>query len=267
MTTTFGSIGCGNMGAAILRGIGRREDVQLYGLDLDKDKLEELAGEIGLIAKESARELVEECDYVLIAVKPNQVKALLSDLASRLRPAQTLISIAAGVTLRQLKDYSSGACPIIRVMPNTPAMVQRGVFALCLDDPALNEKKSDFVKEIFSAMGEVHVLGEGLFDAFTAIAGSGPAYVCYFMEALIEAAVSMGFTRDAATNIVMATFSGSTRMAMESDIHLSILREMVCSPKGSTIAAMNSMDSEAVRGKIIEAVKAAWQRNMELGKE
>lgn len=264
MALTFGCIGCGNMGSAIMRGLAGRQDVQLLGLDADPAKASALAEEIGMRVAASTQKLVEEADYILAAVKPNQMRSLLTELKARLRPAQVLISIAAGVSLEQLKDYSSGSCPVVRVMPNTPAMVQEGVFAICLEDPTLKENHKSFVMELFGALGQAHDLPEKLFDAFTAVAGSGPAYVFYFMEALVESGVALGLHRDQTTQMVGGLFTGCAALAQQSDSHLSLLREMVTSPGGTTIAATNVLDENAVRGKIIQAVKAACQRCKEL---
>ncbi len=263
---TFGCIGCGNMGSAILRGLAGREGVTLMGVDSDQGKLETLTEEIGLVVPgHGARELVEHSDFILLAVKPNQVRGMLEELAPRLQTKQVLLSIAAGVTLEKLKTYSSGACPVVRIMPNTPAMVQEGVFAICFDDPMLREQHKQAIIEMFSLLGQAHVLQESSFDAFTGLVGSGPAYVLYFMEALVEAGVTMGIHRDLATPMVKGLFSGTSKMAVESDKHLSILREMVTSPGGTTIAGTNVLDMGTVRGTIVEAAKAACKRSKELG--
>ena len=265
MTTKFGIIGCGNMGSAILRGVASRDDLELLGTDVDEKKMQALAQEIGLKAMGSIRELMENADVVLLAVKPHQIKALLKENASRIRPSQILISIAAGIKLEQLLKDSCGTCPVVRVMPNTPAMVNQGVFAVCLDDPNLKDAQKEFVTALFKPLGQVHVLAEKDFDAFTAVVGSGPAYVFYFMEALVESAVALGLPRDQADEMVRGLLLGSSVLAKESGQHLGILREMVTSPGGTTIAATNVMDSRAVRGAIIEAVKASYKRSVELG--
>ncbi len=265
MAPRFGCIGCGNMGAAILRGLADTEDLELLGFDSDPSKSAALQQELGVKVPANMHQMVEEADYLLVAVKPNQVRHLLEDSASRLRPSQVLLSIAAGVTLTQLKTWSSGVCPVVRIMPNTPAMVQEGVFAICMEDPMLKEQHKRFVMELFSKLGQAHELGEKAFDAFTAIVGSGPAYVFYFMEALVEAGVTLGMQRDQATDMVKGLFSGSSTLAAKSGFHLSVLREMVTSPGGTTIAGTNMLDAHAVRSAVVEAVKAACQRSKELG--
>ncbi len=264
MAARLGCIGTGAMGSAILRGLADRDDLELFGYDIAREPLEKLAGEIGFKAMNTPKELAKAVDYVVVAVKPHQVASLLKDLAPILGMSETVISIAAGVTVAQLKTSSSGVCPVVRVMPNTPAMVQSGVFAVCLDDPDLKPAQKEMVQSIFAPLGQVHVLEEKYFDAFTAVCGSGPAYVFYFMEAMVEAGVTLGLTRPQATEMVKGLFSGSAKLA-EQDIHLSVLREMVTSPAGTTIEATGCLDRSAVRAAIIDAVKAAARRSKELG--
>lgn len=265
MDTSLGCIGCGNMGAAILRGLSGMEGLALHGVDSDVHRLKIVCAECNAQPSESAREMVRHVDYILVAVKPHQIPTMLKELAPRLRPGQTLISIAAGITLRQLKEYSSGSCPVVRIMPNTPAMVQAGMFAVCLDDPDLAEAQKQTVLEMFSALGKTFVLEEEYFDAFTAVAGSGPAYVFYMMDAMVEAGVTLGLPRPKALEMVRGLFSGSSKLAEQTGRHLCDLREMVTSPGGVTVEATNVFDQKAMRAAIVEAITAACQRSKELG--
>lgn len=262
--TTIGFIGTGNMGAAIIRGLSVRDDLSLVGFDVYTEGLKALA-EFGLTAATSAFEVAEKSDFILLAVKPHQVETVLHEIGPALDKSKTILSIAAGVTQAKLSLWSGSACPAVRVMPNTPAMVGEGVFALCLEDKRLSKETGDFVKGLFEGIGQVHVLPESQFDAFTAVAGSGPAYVFYFMEAIIEAGVTMGLTRPQATAMVEGLFTGSAKLAAESDFHLSVLREMVCSPGGTTIAALNVFDENAVRSDIVQGVLRSAERSKELG--
>jgi pyrroline-5-carboxylate reductase len=254
------------MGGAILRGMAGKEGVTLGATDVDQTKLDALARECGLQAASSPRDLAKNSDYLLLAVKPHQVKTVLQDLAPHLTSGQTIVSVAAGVMLQDLKSFALGACPVVRVMPNTPAMVGRGLFAVCLDDPELTEERKSFVLDLFTPLGRVYALGESSFDAFTAVAGSGPAYVFYFMEAVVEAGVTLGMPRPMAEEVVRELFAGSSRLVEESGKPLSALREMVTSPAGATIAALNHLDRQAVRAAVIDAVRASCDRSKELGK-
>lgn len=266
MGAAIGFIGVGNMGSAIIRGLAQDTTLTLHGIDLDQAKLKVLAKECGLTIQKSIKDLVGACDYVLLAVKPQHAEETLKEAASALK-GKVLLSIAAGIPQERLKAMSGGKCPVVRVMPNTPALVGEGVFALCLDDARLKKPQKDFLTRLFGRLGQVHVLPEKLFDAFTAVIGSGPAYVFAFMEALVDAAVFLGLPRDAATAMVKGLFTGSARLAAESPMHLAQLRDMVTSPGGTTIRALQHMDRMAVSGSIVDAVIESFDRSVELGKK
>jgi pyrroline-5-carboxylate reductase len=264
MNNSVGFIGVGNMGTAIIKGLAAQK-LAVHGCDLDTGKLESLAKEVGLKPEASPRDVARACRYVILAVKPQHLAAVVKDIAPELTAGHCLLSIAAGVTQDTLRTLSGGRCPVVRIMPNTPALVGAGVFALCFDDPSLDDERRDFVRAMHAPLGQVHELPEKLFDAFTSVAGCGPAYVFYVMDAIVEAGVNLGLPRAQSTQIVKALFSGSAKLAEESDLHLCELREMVSSPAGSTIRAMIHMDRTAVRGSIIDAVSEAFERNVELG--
>jgi pyrroline-5-carboxylate reductase len=264
MNRSVGFIGVGNMGSAIIKGLAAQK-LAVHGCDLDRAKLEALAAEVGLTPEASPKDVVRACRYVILAVKPQHLPAVLEDIAPKLTKTHCLLSIAAGVTQERLRSLSGGRCPVVRVMPNTPALVGAGVFALCFDDPALDDERRDFVRAMHAPLGQVHELPEKLFDAFTSVAGCGPAYVFYVMDAIVESGVNLGLTRAQSTQIVKALFSGSAKLAEESGLHLCELREMVSSPAGSTIRAIIHMDRMSVRGSLIDAVREAYDRNVELG--
>lgn len=263
MNKVLGCIGCGNMGSAILGGLAGREGLRLIGYDHSAEKVAALAAS-GVEGVTGIEALAHASDMVLVSVKPGQVASVLHAALPALDANKVVISIASGVSVASLREAVDGICPVVRVMPNTPAMVGAGVFALCFEDPALNAAQADAVKDLFDALGRVVVLPEEKFNAFTAVVGCGPAYVFHFMEAVVEAAVTLGFTRNDATDMVTDLFAGSVKLASTSDKHLSILREAVCSPAGNTIAAMNQFDRSAVRGHIIDAILAAYQRGKEM---
>ena len=181
---TVGFIGTGNMGSAMIRGLSTRDDVALVGTDLSKDNLAAL-DPYRLEALGSALEVAQRADYVILAIKPQDAERVCKDIAPALE-GKCLVSICAGIRQETLSMWVDDICPVVRVMPNTPAMVGAGVFAVCLEDKSLTEAQSAFAAELFTDVGDVHILPEKLFDAFTAVAGSGPAYVFYFMDALIE---------------------------------------------------------------------------------
>lgn len=263
----IGCIGCGNMGAAILRGLSGRVGLSLLGYNPTPAKVLALA-DAGVRRAPDAVALAGQADVVLLGVKPHLVSGVLRTIGPSLTSDKVVVSIASGVSMAAMKaamaEGGGPGCPMVRVMPNTPAMVGKGVYALCLEDPALDPSRSDLVRGLFESIGTVIVLPESRFTAFTAVVGCGPAYVFYVMEAVTEAAVTLGFTRQEATELVKGVFSGSVALAERSGTHLSVLREQVCSPAGNTIAAMNQLDREAVRGRIVDAVLAAHRRGLEM---
>ncbi|XPV77787.1 MAG: pyrroline-5-carboxylate reductase [Desulfovibrio sp.] len=266
MTVRLGFIGTGNMGSAISIGLAN-EPLEIHGYDIHDEKLRELAESCGMKAASSPAELVRNCDYIILSVKPQYAEQVLQDVMSELNEDKCLLSIAAGITQQSLRDLTQDRCPVVRVMPNTPALVGEGVFAVCLDDARLSEKQIDFVSNVFKPVGQVYILQEKYFDAFTAVVGSGPAYVFYFMEAMMESAVTLGFSRQDATEMVKSLFAGSVKLTQESDEHISVLREMVTSPGGTTIQALNHLDRTATRANINDAVKASFDRSVFLGKK
>jgi len=262
--TPIGVIGAGNMGGAIIEGLLGREDLELVGCDPDSAKVDRLAG-LGMTPAADPQDVVARAHTAILAVKPQVMAGVLGSLAPKLTKNHCLVSIAAGLTLETLGALSKDKCPVVRVMPNTPAMVGAGVFALCLDDLRLTQEQKDLVTGLFGSLGQVHHLPEKSFDAFTAVVGSGPAYVFYVMDALVDAAVAAGLPRPDATRMVKALFSGSAKLAETLPLHLAQLREMVTSPAGTTIAATQVLDSLAVRGAFMQAVAAAKRRSEELG--
>ncbi|WP_419787944.1 pyrroline-5-carboxylate reductase [Pseudodesulfovibrio sp.] len=266
MSKKIGFIGTGNMGSAILNGLASRDDIELHGFDLHKDNLERLAKSAGLKPHDSAESLAQVCDVVVVAVKPQHAELLVKEIASVLNASKCLVSICAGLTVERFRDWSEGRCPVVRVMPDTPALVGESVSAVCLDDKELSEELKSFIPGLFEAIGQVHILPEKLFDAFTGVIGSGPAYVFYFMEAMIESGVALGLTRPQVTQMVKGLFVGAAKMATESDHSVSELREMVTSPGGTTVRALMHFDRQGTRGDIIDAVYECYKRSVELGK-
>jgi len=258
----FGFIGLGNMGGAIARGLASGGGFDLHGFDPNEGMCRNSADIMTI--HQSARELAGNSDYVLLAVKPQVMHPVLADLVPALGPDTCLISIAAGVTLAQLVSWSGGGCPVVRVMPNTPAMVGKGVYALCFDHQLVDATCRRTIEETFASIGQAHVLPEKLFDAYTGLIGSGPAYVYAFMEGLIDAGVTLGLTRAQATSMVAGLVSGSALMAEAEGVHPTLLKEMVTSPGGTTIAGLNALDEHRFKFALSQAVMAAARRSREL---
>ncbi len=263
--TKVGLIGTGNMGKALAKGWCQDETFEMVGYDSSPKQLQKVAEETGLEVSHSLEEVAQSSDYIVLAVKPQQMQDVVQKIAPDLQKNQCLISIAAGIQRETLAQWSGHTCPVVRVMPNTPAMVGAGVFALCYDDRKLSGEQKDFLQGIFRNLGQVQVIREEYFDAFTALMGTGPAYVYYFMDSLIEAGVAIGFPREQSKDMIQALLEGSVQMAGQSGMSATELREMVTSPSGTSSAGMLELDRQGARSALVEAVLAACRRSRELG--
>ncbi len=256
-------VGLGNMGGAIVGSLAKLGYSQIFGFHPDEVKCKERCEKLKIAAAANLEEVCQK-DIVLLAVKPHQMQELLLLLQPFLSAKTTLISVAAGVTLAKLHKWSGGLSPLCRVMPNTPALVQKGAIALAWGEFAPSEEVQAFVQKMFSATGSVYVLDEKYFDVFGALIGAGPAYVFAFMEALIDAGVNQGLPRQQATAMVSDLIDGSVALQRASGEHIAVLKEMVTSPGGVTIAGLNQFDKHAFRYAVIDGVNAAVERGKKL---
>lgn len=266
MSKSIGCIGCGNMGGAIMAGLadklaGTRYD--FCGYNRTSERMRPLA-EKGVQPKASALEAAHSAEMLILAVKPSQVAAVLEEIRPELSPDKILVSVAAGVSLQRLREFSAHKCPVVRCMPNTPALVGEGVFALCFEDQSLSSESKAELLEVFGVLGLCLVLPEARFTAFSALIGAGPAYVFLMMQGLVQAGVTLGFQHAEARRMVTALFAGSARMAAQSAAPLMQLRDDVCSPGGLTIAGVNQLDRAGLVGMLVDAVLAADARGREM---
>ncbi len=260
---SVGVLGCGNMGGAILKGLAATGRYRLYGWTRTMSRLDPLLA-MGVEAAKSASDLVEKSAVLILGVKPYQIVDVLQSLDQKLLAGKILVSIAAGTSLKTLKKACDGQCTVVRCMPNTPAMVSRGVFALCFDKKADAEEKA-CVQAIFSELGLCVELAESQFTAFSALIGAGPAYVFDLMEGLVMAGVTLGFSHAASRSMVAELFAGCAKMAAENPTeHLMAMRDNVCSPAGLTIAGVNAMNEEGLSAKLGRAVLKANKRGREM---
>jgi pyrroline-5-carboxylate reductase len=253
------------MGGAILAGIAARANHTLYGYDTDRERMRPLIAK-GVRAVADMTSLVRGSAVVIVALKPYLVEPVLREIAPQLKPETLLVSVAAGVSLERLQTAVGGVCPVVRVMPNTPALVGAGVFALCLEDPALTPEQKKTLLELFGSIGTAIDLPDAKFNAFTAVFGAGPAYVFHMMQSLTQAAVTLGFPKAEAARLVNALFAGTATLAQGSETGHAELQDRVCSPGGVTICGINHMDRQGMRGHMVDAVLAAYARGLELEK-
>lgn len=257
------------MAEALIKGITRAklfapEDVLVF--DPDMQRREHLAKQYGVSVCRDNSEVVAASGNLLLAVKPQVMGDVLQDIADNVGEVHLLISIAAGLSLAFFAErLSTSHCRVIRVMPNTPALVQAGATAISPGARATAED-IDFARRLFEKVGKVVVLEEKYLDAVTGLSGSGPAYVFSFIEALIDAGVKVGLNRQVAEELVLQTVYGSVLLAMEEKQHPAVLRAMVTSPGGTTIAGLHELARGGFNGLIMDAVEAATCRSEELGK-
>ena len=262
----IGFIGCGNMGGAILMGAlacGTLAKEQVYVYDVSAAVMERM-DKLGVNPVGSVRELCEKSDMIVAAVKPQFAKETLASAGDML-DGKCILSIMAGITSLRLKEMVTGEVRVLRCMPNTPAMVSEGAFALCSDTDALPEEKA-MAQEIFSNLGIVEWVRENLIDAVCGVSGSGPAYVAMFIEAMADGAVACGVPRDKALQYAASTVAGAAEMVSATGKHPGVLKDAVCSPGGSTIEGVKALEENGFRGAVMDCVAAAFKRNKELGK-
>lgn len=268
---TLGVIGVGNMGAALVRGIVRAGALppdQIAIADADAGKTSALAGELGVHVSADNAELAGASEYVVIAVKPNTVQAVVEGIsASLVAGGQTVVSFAAGVKMSSLSAWlpSHVAPPLIRVMPNTPALVGAGAMAVA-PGPGATEDRVEKLAQILGAIGEVVVVDEALMDAVTGLSGSGPAFVFVMVEALADGGVAAGLPRAVALKLAAQTVYGAGKLVVESGQHPGALKDMVASPGGTTIAGLAELERSGFRGAVLSAVRAAANRARELSR-
>ncbi|MDG2122952.1 MAG: pyrroline-5-carboxylate reductase [Verrucomicrobiales bacterium] len=263
----LGVIGCGKMGAALVRGVvqqGACEPSDVYLYDSVVACAEALAGEIdGAVIAEGALDVAESADVVLVCVKPHNVVDLLGVLAG-VQGDPLFVSIAAGVMLGKLESALGGERRVVRVMPNTPALVGEGAAAFSKGSLATHED-GNVVEALLGSVGLVKEVPEGLIDAVTGVSGSGPAYIYQVIEAMADGGVKVGLPRDTAYALAAQTVKGAAAMVLETGLHPGVLKDQVTSPGGTTIAALAELEASGVRSAFIEAVGVAAARSKEMG--
>ncbi len=265
----IGFVGGGKMGEALLRGLLKAKVVraeQVCVSDASAGCLEHLKETHGINVCRSNQELVNQSNVIMLAVKPQVMAAVLDEIRPGVTAKHLVISIAAGIPLRYLEGRLPEKSRIIRVMPNTPALIGEGATALAKGNRA-SAKDLQIAGHIFSAVGKTVAVEEKYLDAVTGLSGSGPAYVFAIMEAFIDAGVRMGLSREVARVLTLQTVLGSVKLAMETGEPLSCLKEMVTSPGGTTIAGLHVMARAGFNGILMDTVEAATRRSQELREE
>lgn len=257
-------LGAGVMGETVLSGLLRAgwSAEQIIATDRRPERQVELRETYG-IRMLSNTEAAAEADTVILVVKPQDMRDLLAEIAPVVRPGALIVSLAAGVDTASIESQLPNGTAVVRVMPNTPAQVDEGMAAISAGSTS-HAEHLDRVSNILSATGRVVTVPEKYQDAVTAISGSGPAYLFFVVEAMIEAGVHLGLPRDTATELVVQTMLGSAKLLRETGEHPTVLRERVTSPGGTTAAAIRQLEDHKVRAAFMTAMEAARDRSREL---
>ncbi|MGC8768710.1 pyrroline-5-carboxylate reductase [Calditerrivibrio sp.] len=266
----IGFIGSGNMATALIKGLLKSEKIpaeSIYASDVDIEKLEQLSNEFGInIIFKDNKKLVDDVDVVVLSVKPQIMEKVLKDISERVNDNKLLISIAAGISSQFVEDTLGKKIRFIRTMPNTPALVLSGATGIAPGDNA-TEEDVKIAQEIFSAVGISVIVEEYQMDAVTGLSGSGPAYIFMIIEALSDAGVKVGLSRDISMKLAAQTVLGSAKLQIETGLHPGTLKDMVTSPGGTAIAGIHTLEQGGLRTTLINAVETATRRSIELGKK
>jgi len=264
---SIGFLGAGKMATALAKGFIRAELIspkQIMAADPSENAIEAFSGEVGAKTTAFNPDVPRFAQTIILAVKPDQVPAVLSEIRDSFTENHLLISIAAGVPIAKLEAGLGTGARVIRVMPNTPALVGASATAYALGKHALGED-GDLAQKLFSAVGSANQVREYLLDAVTGLSGSGPAYVYMFIEGLIDGGVAAGLPRDVATMLAAQTVLGGARMVLETGQHTGVLKDMVTSPGGTTVEGLHELEKGKFRATLISAVRAATEKSRKLG--
>jgi pyrroline-5-carboxylate reductase len=259
-------LGAGKIGESLLAGLlsaGWRTPGEIVATGRREERLAELAERHGVQTTLSNAEAVAGTPLVVIAVKPQDIDALLAEIGTLLEPAQTVLSVAAAIPTAAIEARVALDVPVVRAMPNAPATVHEGIAGMCAGAHA-GEEHLDIAEDVLSHLGAVVRVSEDAMDAVTAVSGSGPAYFALLAEAMVEAGILLGLSREITTRLVVQTMLGTAKLLRDEQIHPVELREAVTSPGGTTIRAIRELENAGVRAAFLNAIQAAMERSREL---
>ena len=261
-------LGAGKIGEALISGLlssGWRSTADIVATARRRERVDELSERYGIAATQSNAEAAAGAALVVISVKPQDIDALLADVGERITPEQTVLSVAAAIPTAAIERRLPTGVPVVRAMPNTPSTVHEGVAGLCAGAHA-DDGHLTLAEEALSHLGAVVRVPESAMDAITAVSGSGPAYFALLAEAMIEAGILLGLSREISTQLVVQTMLGTAKQLRDERMHPVELREMVTSPGGTTIAAIRELEQAGVRAAFLNAIQAAMDRSRELAR-
>lgn len=262
----IGFIGCGNMGSAMVGGmikskVVNKEDVTVSSKT--EGTLNNLKNKFGVSATLDNKEVVLKSDIIILAVKPYMYEGVIKEISDVVTDEKIIVTIAAGVTIEKVTNWFNKKIKLIKTMPNTPALVGEAMTAMCANEKITDEELQQVIS-IFQSFGRVELLAEKDFHGFTALCGSSPAYVFMFIEAMADAAVKQGIQRKKAYNLAAQAVLGSAKMVLETGIHPGELKDMVCSPGGTTIEAVAELEKSGFRAAVINAIEKCEEKSKKM---
>src|SRR3954462_13449037 len=258
-------LGTGKIGESLLARLRSSDWGDIIGSSRRAGRAAELREKHGVEATTSNPDAIRGTDVVVLAVKPQDIEALLGEIGHLLKPEQTVLSVAAAITTASIERHVGADVPVVRSMPNTPATVHEGIAGMCAGRHAGREHL-DRAGTVLRAVGDVVEVAEEQMDAITALSGSGPAYYALLAEAMIEAGLLLSLSREVATKLVVQTMLGTARLLRDEQMHPVELREAVTSPGGTTIRAIRELEQAGVRAAFFNAINAAMERSKELAR-
>lgn len=264
----IGFIGGGNMGSAIIGGLissGLSDKEHIIAADKTQAAVNRLKETFGIQTSTENIEVSSLADILFLAVKPNMFSTVIPEIRHHLKEGSIIVSIAAGQSVEKIEDLFEHPIKLVRAMPNTPALVGASMSALCGNE-YVSEEELHEVKQLFDSFGESEIISESLMDAVVGVSGSSPAYVYMFIEAMADAAVADGMPRSQAYKFAAQSVLGSAKMVLETGKHPGELKDMVCSPGGTTIEAVAVLEQMGLRTAVIEAQRACSQKSKDMSK-
>lgn len=268
MNKNIGFIGCGNMAKAMIGGIVKSKLVNSNMItvsDLNQNALDNVKNEFLVNTTIDSKEVVKNSDIIVVAVKPNVYDAVLDSVKEFIDDKKIIVTIAAGKDIKSVENVIGLDKKIVRTMPNTPALVNEGMSCLC-KNKNISDEELDIVKSIFDSFGKSEIVPEYLVDSVIGVSGSAPAYVFMFIEAMADAAVLLGMPRNQAYKFAAQAVMGSAKMVLETDKHPGELKDMVCSPGGTTIEAVKTLEEEGFRASVIKAIQSCVEKSIKMSK-
>lgn len=264
----IGFIGAGNMGKAIIKGLINSNFVSkesIYASEISKQAADKVSSELGIKVYTDNNELTKIADIIILCVKPHFIQSVVEGIKSNLTEQKQIVSIAAGISTNFIENILSSKIPVIRVMPNTPALVGEGMTAVC-KGKYVSDEQLKYIVELFSKVGRSIEVQEKFINAVTGISGSGPAFMYTIIEALADGGVKLGLPKNIALELAAQTAAGAAKMILETGKHPSILKDEVTTPGGTTIAGLMVMEENNIRSALSKTVQETARVADELGK-